>query len=393
VRRPARLRRLTSAALFLGAALALASAPAEARAQVLVQMPSPRASAQEWGKLVERLSEPGGYFDTDNLISNESSYLHAVGALRALRGPGPSGAYVGVGPDQNFSYIAAVRPRVAFIVDIRRDNLLQHLLFKALFLRARTRAEYLALLTGRPAPDDADAWRERPIEEIVAYLDHASSDGAAARAAREAVREILPELGVPLSEKDLATIARFHDEFIANGLDLRFTTHGRAPRPYYPTLRQLVRENDLAGKRASYLASDYDFRFVRGMHQRDAIVPVVGDLGGPKALGAIADLLAERGEKLVALYTSNVEYYLLRQGSFGRYAESVRRFPAASSALVVRSYFGFGGMPAHPFAVPGYASVQTVHRVADFLAEYDAGALRTYDDVVTRRALDPRTGK
>ena len=62
--------------------------------------------------LIERLSEPGGYFDTDNLISNETSYLHVIGTLRELGVSG--GAYIGVGPDQNFSYIAAIRPSIAF---------------------------------------------------------------------------------------------------------------------------------------------------------------------------------------------------------------------------------------------------------------------------------------
>ena len=42
------------------------------------------------------------------------------------------GVYVGVGPNQNFTYIAAIRPELAFIVDIRRQNLLEHLLFKVL---------------------------------------------------------------------------------------------------------------------------------------------------------------------------------------------------------------------------------------------------------------------
>src|ERR1700741_3433145 len=99
---------------------------------------------------IDRLSEPGGYFDTDNLISNESSYLDVLPALRAhdVRG----GAYLGVGPDQNFSYIARVRPTVAYIIDIRRDNLLLHLLFKAIFARAPDRVTYLALLTGRSPP-------------------------------------------------------------------------------------------------------------------------------------------------------------------------------------------------------------------------------------------------
>src|SRR2546426_12768429 len=91
--------------------------------------------------LSARLSEPGGYFDSDNLISNETSYLHVIGKLRELGVSG--GVYVGVGPDQSFSYIAKIRPKMAIIIDIRKDNLLQHLLFKAMFGRSRSRIEYL----------------------------------------------------------------------------------------------------------------------------------------------------------------------------------------------------------------------------------------------------------
>ena len=92
--------------------------------------------------MVARLSEPAGYFDSDNLISNETSYLHAVSHLRA--GGVKGGAYIGVGPDQNFSYIAAIRPTIAFMIDIRRDNLLMHLMFKALFERSQNRFEFLS---------------------------------------------------------------------------------------------------------------------------------------------------------------------------------------------------------------------------------------------------------
>src|SRR5947209_4600108 len=105
--------------------LALAVAAPSLRGQVPDRLPPPAFAA-----LSARLSEPGGYFDTDNLISNESSYLHALDALRQAGTEG--GAYLGVGPDQNLSYIAALRPHVAFIIDIRRDNLLEHLLYKAL---------------------------------------------------------------------------------------------------------------------------------------------------------------------------------------------------------------------------------------------------------------------
>src|SRR2546423_13425907 len=91
---------------------------------------------------VEQWSEPEGYFDTDNFISNETSYLHVVPELQKRTAPG--GVYIGVGPDQNFSYIARTKPSLAIIIDIRRQNMLQHLFLKALFDLSATRAEFLA---------------------------------------------------------------------------------------------------------------------------------------------------------------------------------------------------------------------------------------------------------
>src|SRR3712207_266363 len=138
-------------------------------AAAAVQAPAAPLAETTFARLVARLSEPGGYFDSDNLMSNEASYLHVLGRLRALGVTG--GAYLGVGPYQNFSYMAQVRPRIAFIIDIRRDNLLQQLLFKAIFTRARNRAEYLALLFGRPMPHDSQRWDASTIEDLVAWVD------------------------------------------------------------------------------------------------------------------------------------------------------------------------------------------------------------------------------
>src|SRR5882672_7139460 len=166
--------------------------------------------------LVGRLSEPNGDFDTDNLISNESSYLHVMPALE--QGGVTGGVYVGVGPDQNFSYIARIRPASAFIIDIRRDNLLLHLLFKAIFAASRNRVEFLSILTGRPAPDRLDTWRDAGIEKIVMYLDGAKPLGPAALAATaERLRESIRKTGMSVPERDLATIDRFHGQFIRGG--------------------------------------------------------------------------------------------------------------------------------------------------------------------------------
>ena len=54
----------------------------------------------------------------------------------------PGGVYLGVGPDQNFTYILALQPKIAFIIDIRRQNMLQHLMYKALIEISKDRADF-----------------------------------------------------------------------------------------------------------------------------------------------------------------------------------------------------------------------------------------------------------
>lgn len=349
--------------------ITLTGAPIAAAGQAVGGIASPSAAApddsiRDFGALIARLSETGGYFDTDNLISNESSYLHVMGALEryGVRG----GAYIGVGPDQNFSYIARIRPRIAFLIDIRRDNMLQHLMFKALFARSRNRVEYLALWLGKRAPANVDAWSTRSIDDIVAYLDSTPATAATSNAARGAVVAEVRKMGVTLAAADYATIERFHQEFINAGLSLRFTSAGRAPQPYYPTLRQLVLERDLEGKQASYLAREGDYRVVKDLQRRNLIVPVVGDLGGTKALTAIGAYMKQRGDKLSALYASNAEDYVLRDGNFPTYARSVAALPRDNNSVIIRSFFGGGN---HPEAVAGYYSTQLLQRVDVFSKE------------------------
>src|SRR6186997_1957877 len=67
------------------------------------------------------------------------------------------GVYIGVGPEQNFTYIAAIQPRIAFVVDIRRDNMLEHLMYKALFELSKDRADFVSRLFSRKRPQGLDA--------------------------------------------------------------------------------------------------------------------------------------------------------------------------------------------------------------------------------------------
>ena len=328
---------------------------------------------------IAALSEPGGFFDTDNLISNERSYLHVVPDLvrRGVQG----GAYIGVGPDQNFSYIAHIRPSIALMVDIRRDNLLLHLLFKALFELSPTRADYLAWLTGRPMPSATAASRPQPVEAVVAGIDAARPMSGAEMASRhERVRRVITSYGVPLSAADVATITRFHQRFIDEGLSLQFNSTGRAPQPGYPTYRDLLLERDGDGVRRSFLVSEETYRVVRQLQASGRVIPVVGNLAGPTALSAIGRFLEARKESLSAFYASNVEFYLFRDGSFPRFIANLAKLPRAPHAVIIRSVFGGSGTP-----LPGYLSASILQPVQQLLDGYGRGEFRQYRELTIAR--------
>jgi hypothetical protein len=353
-----------------------------------LQNAADKLTAAEFARLSEHLSEAGGYFDTDNLISNEASYLHVLGALRKLGVSG--GAYIGVGPDQNFSYIAQIRPQIAYIIDIRRDNLLQHLWFKSLFARSRNRMEYLALMLAKPLPENVDSvqWEGRSIQQIVDYLDGVKTNPDLFASAKRAAAEQLKTFGFELKENELATIERIHRAFAADGLDLRFTSRNRPPRAYYPTLRDLLLERDLSGQYGSYLANEADFRFLKDLQARNMVVPVVGDLGGNRALVSIGKDIAGRGLRVSAFYTSNVEFYLMREGGFDRFSENLKNLPNDSRGVIIRSYFGGGFGYRLPQTVPGYYSTQLLQTIPSLLEEITRGGYDSYSDLVTKHAID-----
>jgi hypothetical protein len=368
--------RIRAAAIGAAAFLVVATGALAYRAERAASQNGPAPFAS----LIDQLSEPNGEFDTDNLISNEQSYLHVVPALQQAGIAG--GVYIGVGPDQNFSYIAHIRPAEAFIVDIRRDNLLLHLLFKAIFASTKNRVEYLGVLTGRAAPDRADAWRDASIEKIVTYFDDAKPVAAAtASDTAERLHATIRKFGVPVSARDLATIDRFHAAFTQQGLSLQFTSTGRPAREYYPTYRDLLLETDRKGRKLCYLALEDDFQFVRTLEARDGVIPVVGDLSGPHAVAAVGQLMSQRGEKLSAFYVSNVENYLFRNGAYTRYIDNLKRLPHSDRSLIIRSIFGGYSLPE---SAPGYYSTSTVQNLNELLANCAAGKCRSYFELLRR---------
>src|SRR5215471_17126325 len=138
-------RKMIGAVLLLGTVIVF-GAPERSFAEVPSQLDD-----QTFWRLMNEMSEKGGVFPSENLVSNEPNFQVVLTKLKQRVMPG--GVYLGVGPEQNFTYIAAVKPSIAFIIDIRRQNLLQHLMYKAIFEMADDRVTFLSLLFSRKRPD------------------------------------------------------------------------------------------------------------------------------------------------------------------------------------------------------------------------------------------------
>lgn len=336
---------------------------------------------QSWTELVQLLSEPGGYFDSDNLVSNESSYLTVLSRIRDLNIHG--GVYVGVGPDQNFSYMAEIRPEMAIIIDIRRQNMLQHILFKALMERARSRLEYLGLLFSKPVNLPADLGRSLTAEQLLASIDEVESDPAIYQGNLEWIRRwVARKLRFPLTDQDYQVLAYIHRNFTEFKLDLRYKSYGRDFPWRYPTFRSLVLERDLRGGYGNYLASEERFQWLKKFQEEDRLIPVVGDLGGKLAMRKVAQYLRQQHRQVRAFYVSNVEFYLMRSGGFEGYVENVRQLPVGDTSIFIRSFFGYG--TRHPEQVDGYWMASVLQYIRSFLQEHDRSPYYSNRDLAMR---------
>jgi hypothetical protein len=352
-------------------------------------LPAQRSTDSSFAGFVARLSESGGYFDSDNIITNEASYLQVASQLEKVGVHG--GVYIGVGPDQNFSYIALIHPKVAFMLDVRRDNMLEHLFFKSLFAMSRNRLEFLLHLFGKPVPADIGAWTGRPISEVLAAFASARVDSQAIAAARRASNEHILKFGVPLTTHDRDVIERYRATFITEGLDTRYSSIGRNNRFDYPSFGRLMMETDRRGRLLSYLADESAFQYVRSMQLTDRIIPVVGNVAGDKAVKAIGAYASEHGLDVSAFYLSNVEQYLMgREGGFDEYAKNVKALPHDGRSVIIRSFFGRYGQQ-HPLFVPSPGNVSTsmIEPIDSFLRAYAAGALTSYPALVFDRYIKP----
>ena len=173
-----------------------------------------RLSDADFWKLVNDISEPGGYFRSDNFLSNEQGFLYPIPELKKTTRPG--GVYLGVGPEQNFTYIVALQPKMAIIFDIRRQNMIEHLMYKALVEMSPDRAEFVSKLFGRKRPSGLDT-STSSLMLWTAY-DTASADSVLYRTTLAAIKDRLTKVhGFVLSSSDSASLNYVYSAFYQAG--------------------------------------------------------------------------------------------------------------------------------------------------------------------------------
>jgi hypothetical protein len=331
--------------------------------------------------LVGDLSEEGGYFRSDNLISNEDAFQQVIPTLRQRLSPG--GVYVGVGPDQNFTYLVAVQPRMAFIVDIRRQNMLLHLMYKALVELSPDRVELLSRLFSRPRPADAAAaWSAHALFEAFGGETPREDLYRANLAAIE--DRLLRAHRFTLSSDDLAAIQYVYRAFYAGGPDLRYSY----PRQFggarmFPSYAELMMETDGDGEPHSYLASETNYQVLRTYELKNLVVPVVGDFGGGKALRSIGGYLKAHGATVSLFYTSNVEQYLFQSSAWRRFFDNVGRLPVDDNSAMLRSFFNAGYPYAGRTTRIGRSSM-LIDSIPGLLGAVRSGRVQSYYDLIDR---------
>jgi hypothetical protein len=359
----------------IAAFLCVSALPSLKTARTAESLPS-RLSDDAFLRTVADLSEEGGYFRYENFLSNELGFQHVIPALKETTKTG--GVYIGVGPEQNFTYISALQPRIAFIIDIRRQNMLEHMMYKALFELSEDRADFMSRLYARkrPAALTADA----SVEALFAGFDELQPDRKLVQENISAIENLLTKHKLDLSKEDFDKIEYVYRVFVDAGPDLDYTVGGFGGGDGSPSYEQLMTATDKSGHNWSYLASEANYRSLREMEMKNLIVPLVGDFAGEKALRAVARYLNEHDASVSVFYLSNVEQYLFQEpGQWRRFWENVSMLPLDSSSTFIRSvnagsYGRIGGY--------GMRFQSLLGPMAETVRAFGQGHLRYYNDVI-----------
>jgi len=266
-----------------------------------------RLSNSEFWALMTRSSEPAGQFRSDNLVSNEIKYQWVIPEL--LRRVRTGAVYIGVGPEQNFTYIAALKPKIAFVVDVRRGNTDLHLMYKALFELSRDRADFVSRLLSRPRPDGLTS-KSTAGEIFTAFAGVNPSERMLNATLADIRHQLTTVRNFPLTGDDLMRVEAIFRVFYLAGTKIQYSPYGSFGGTTQPTYAELMAATDEAGEPRSFLASDVLFDVMRDLERRNLLIPLVGDFAGPKTVRAIGEYARRQNTVVSVFYVSNVEEYL-----------------------------------------------------------------------------------
>jgi hypothetical protein len=293
-----------------------------------------RLSDVEFWKLVTDVSEPGGYFrgqDITNLTSNELWFQYVIPDLVSRAKPGR--VYLGVGPEQNFTYMAALQPKMAIIFDIRRGNLDLQLMYKAMFELSKDRADFLSMLFAKPRPSGV-AETATAAHLFTAFGSVATSEPLYKQTLARIEDHLSKTHGFALEgSNDRAGIEAVYQTFYWSGFAVRAS----------PTYAELMTATDAKGVNRSYLSSEATFSTLKDLETRNLVIPVVGDFGGSKAIRAVGTYLKSLQGVVSAFYLSNVEQYLVQDGKWDAFCRNVASLPLDPFSTFIRTTNGGGG--------------------------------------------------
>jgi hypothetical protein len=304
-------------------------------------IPSDLSDDAFW-KLVTTMSEPDGQFRYENFSSNEIQYQYVIPDLKLITRPG--GVYMGVGPEQNFTYIVALQPKIAFITDIRRQNMLELMMYKAIFELCPDRAEFLSMLFSRGRHEGLS--EKATADQLFRAYTSFPRDEALYQKNVKAIQNLLVQKHqFGLSLTDLQNIAYVFGVFANDGPYLDYSSGGlgTAPGGGMPNYSELMIADDGHGEQRSYLASEANYKIMRDMEMKNLVVPIVGDFAGPKSVRAIGQYLKDHDATVTAFYLSNVEQYLYSDGKLLDFYKNVATLPMDASSTFIRTFGPSGG--------------------------------------------------
>ena len=316
-----------------------------------------RLSDEAFWSLSSSLSETDGTFRSDNLLSNELNFQYVIPPLIEKAKLGR--VYMGVGPEQNFTYIAALKPAMAFIVDIRHGNLDVHLMYKALFELSKDRAEFVSRLFSRKRPEGLGV-RSSAREIFEAYDEVERSSELFASNLKAVFDQLEGKHGFALSAGDREGIEWALSNYFRYGPGINYNSSASEAAPEIVgatgfgrrnggfnnvTYADLMMADDGNGQFRSFLGSEENFLFLKDLETKNLLVPVVGDFGGGKAIRGVGRYLKSIDATVSAFYLSNVEQYLSQDGKTSAFLSNVAALPIDDSSTFIRSGsgFGFGG--------------------------------------------------